>query len=66
MIWTTESPDDQKALLADPDVAASQATTQNRHLFTTKEQAGAIAFSSVLSYPMLAEQLPPLISKILG
>lgn len=66
VIWTTESPDDQKAVLADPDVAASQATTQNRHLFTTKEQAGAIAFSSVLSYPMLAEQLPPLISKILG
>jgi iron complex transport system substrate-binding protein len=66
VIWTTESPDDQKALLADPDVAASQATTQNRHIFTTKEQSGAIAFSSVLSYPMLADQLPPLISKILG
>ena len=49
VIWTTESPDDQKALLADPDVAASQATTQNRHIFTTKEQAGAIAFSSVLA-----------------
>jgi len=66
VIWTTESPDDQKALLADPDVAASQATAQNRHIFTTKEQAGAIAFSSVLSYPMLADQLPPLISKVLG
>jgi len=66
VIWTTESPDDQKALLADPDVAASQATTQNRHIFTTKEQSGAIAFASVLSYPMLADQLPPLISKILG
>jgi iron complex transport system substrate-binding protein len=65
-IWTTESPDDQRALLADPDVAASQATAQNRHIFTTKDQAGAIAFSSVLSYPMLADQLPPLISKILG
>jgi iron complex transport system substrate-binding protein len=66
VIWTTESPDDQKALLADPDVAAAQATAQNRHIFTTKEQAGAIAFSSVLSYPMLADQLPPLISKVLG
>jgi iron complex transport system substrate-binding protein len=66
VIWTTESPDDQKALLADPDVAASQATAQNRHIFTTKDQAGAIAFSSVLSYPMLADQLPPLISKVLG
>ena len=66
VIWTTENPDDQKALLADPEVAASQATAQNRHIFTTKDQAGAIAFSSTLSYPLIADQLPPLISKILG
>ncbi|MGO9383930.1 MAG: ABC transporter substrate-binding protein [Mycobacterium sp.] len=66
VIWTTENPDDQKALLADPDVAASQATAQNRHIFTTKDQAGAIAFSSPLSYPLVADQLPPQIGKILG
>jgi iron complex transport system substrate-binding protein len=66
VIWTTESPDDQKALLADPEVAASQATAQNRHVFTTKEQAGAIAFASTLSYPLVADQLPPQIGKILG
>ena len=66
VIWTTESPDDQKALLADPEVAASQATAQNRHIFTTQDQAGAIAFSSPLSYPLVADQLPPQISKILG
>lgn len=66
IIWTTESPDDQKALLADPDVAASQATAESRHIFTTKEQAGAIAFASPLSYPLVADQLPPLLSKILG
>ena len=66
VIWTTESPEDQKALLADPDVAASQATAQNRHVFTTKEQAGAIAFSSPLSYPLVADQLPPQLVKILG
>jgi iron complex transport system substrate-binding protein len=66
VIWTTESPDDQKAILADPEVAASQATAQNRHIFTTKDQAGAIAFSSPLSYPLVADQLPPLIAKILG
>lgn len=66
IIWTTENPDDQKALLADPDVAASQATAQSRHIFTTKEQAGAIAFSSPLSYPLVADQLPPLIGRILG
>lgn len=66
VIWTTESPDEQKVLLADPDVAASQATARNRHIFTTKDQAGAIAFSSVLSYPLVADQLPPLIGKVLG
>ncbi|OBI53830.1 ABC transporter substrate-binding protein [Mycobacterium sp. E796] len=66
VIWTTESPDDQKALLADPEVAASLATAQNRHVFTTKDQAGAIAFASPLSYPLVADQLPPLIAKILG
>jgi iron complex transport system substrate-binding protein len=66
LIWTTESPDDQKALLADPEVAASQASAQHRHIFTTKDQAGAIAFSSPLSYPLVADQLPPQISKILG
>src|ERR1700757_2471200 len=66
VIWTTESPDDQKAVLADPEVAASLATAQNRHIFTTKDQAGAIAFSSPLSYPLVAAPLPPLIAKILG
>lgn len=66
VIWTTENPDDQKALLADPEVAAAQATAQNRHIFTTKEQAGAIAFASPLSYPLVADQLPPLIGRILG
>jgi iron complex transport system substrate-binding protein len=66
VIWTTESPDDQKALLADPEVAGSQATALNRHIFTTKDQAGAIAFASPLSYPLVADQLPPQIAKMLG
>ena len=66
LIWTTESPDDQTALLADPEVAASRATAQHRHIFTTKDQAGAVAFSSPLSYPLVADQLPQQISKILG
>jgi iron complex transport system substrate-binding protein len=66
IIWTTESPDDQNALLADPEIAAAQATAQNRHIFTTKDLAGAIAFASPLSYPVVADQLPPLIGKILG
>lgn len=66
VIWTTESPGDQQALLADPEVAASAATAQHRHVFTSKEQAGAIAFSSTLSYPVVADQLPPQIGRILG
>ncbi len=64
LIWCTESPEEQQALLADPEV--SQATTPDRHIFTTKELAGAIAFSSPLSYPVVADQLPPQIGKILG
>jgi len=66
VIWSTESPEEQKDLLADPEVAASQATAQNRHVFASKDLAGAIAFASPLSYPVVADQLPPLIGKILG
>ncbi|HZE16497.1 MAG TPA: ABC transporter substrate-binding protein, partial [Mycobacterium sp.] len=36
------------------------------NIFTTKDQAGAIAFASPLSYPLVADQLPPLIAKALG
>ncbi|HEU4361701.1 MAG TPA: ABC transporter substrate-binding protein [Mycobacterium sp.] len=62
LIWTTEGDDDRQALLADPDVAAVAA----RSIFTTKDLAGAIAFASPLSYPLVADQLPPLITKIVG
>ncbi len=61
LIWTTEDDGDQAALLANPDVAALRA----RSVFTTKDQAGAIAFASPLSYPLVADQLPPLIGNIL-
>ena len=61
LIWTTESEDDHAALLANPDVAA----LQTRSVFTTKDQAGAIAFASPLSYPLVADQLPALIANIL-
>ncbi len=66
LIWLTESPEEENAVLADPEIAASQATAQRRHIFTSKEQAGAIAFASPLSYPLVAEQLPPQIGRILG
>src|SRR4029077_15809300 len=43
LIWTTESDDEQAALLADPVVAKLQATVQRRNVFTGKDLAGAIA-----------------------
>lgn len=61
VIWTTESEADQAALLANPDVAAQR----SRSVFTTKDQAGAIAYASPLSYPLVVDQLPPLIANVL-
>jgi iron complex transport system substrate-binding protein len=66
LIWTTENDAEQAALLADPDIAALRATKQGRSVFTTTDLAGAIAFSSVLSYPLVAERLPPLLVRALG
>lgn len=61
LIWTTESDQDQAELMANPDVAA----LRSRSVFTTKDQAGAIAYASPLSYPLVADQLPALITNIL-
>ena len=61
LIWTTESDKDQADLLTNPDVAE----LRSRSVFTTKDQAGAIAYASPLSYPLVADQLPPLIANIL-
>ena len=66
LIWKTESDDEQAALLADPNVAKLQATIAKRNVFTGKELAGAIAFASTLSYPMVADQLPPRLARVLG
>jgi len=66
LIWTTESDDEQAALLADPIVAKLQATVQKRNIFTGKDLSGAIAFASPLSYPVVADQLPPMITKALA
>ncbi|HEX2211864.1 MAG TPA: ABC transporter substrate-binding protein, partial [Mycobacterium sp.] len=62
LIWTTESDEEQAALLADPKIAQFG----KRNLFTGKELAGAIAFASVLSYPVVADRLPALIAQALG
>jgi iron complex transport system substrate-binding protein len=61
LIWMTENDGDQAALLANPDVAALKGNS----VFTTKDQAGAIAFASPLSYPLVADQLPALIANVL-
>jgi iron complex transport system substrate-binding protein len=65
LIWKTESQADIDALLAIPGIANLRATRENRNVFTTNEQAGAIAFCSPLSLPLVADQLPPLLAKAL-
>ena len=66
LIWTTESDDEQAALLADPTFAKLRATTGKRNVFTGKDLAGAIAFASPLSYPVVADQLTPALARALG
>jgi iron complex transport system substrate-binding protein len=66
LIWCTESDDQQAALLADPGIAKLRVTLQKRNVFTGKDLAGAIAFASTLSYPLVADQLPALIAKALA
>lgn len=66
LIWTTESDEEQAALLADPTIAGLRATAAQRHVFTGKELAGAIAYASTLSYPVLADRLPPMIATALS
>jgi iron complex transport system substrate-binding protein len=61
LIWTTESDDERTALLADPAIAERPG-----NVFTDKDLAGAIAFASPLSYPVVADRLPPLIAQALG
>ena len=65
VVWKTQSDEEQAALVADPVFAALKSTKTNRNVFTGKDLAGALAFTSVLSYPVVAEQLPPMISKVL-
>ena len=65
LIWTTESDADQATLLDDPTVKQLDATAQNRNVFTGKDLSGAIAFSSPLSLPVVADQLPPMLAKVL-
>jgi iron complex transport system substrate-binding protein len=66
LLWRTESDADVAALLADPNIAALRATQQNRNVFTSNDLSGAIAFASPLSYPVVADHLPPLLAKALA
>jgi iron complex transport system substrate-binding protein len=66
VIWCTDGEAEQTALLADPAVAELRATTMKRNVFTSADLAGAIAFASPLSYPVVAEQLPALLARALG
>ncbi len=66
LIWCTDSDAEQAALLADPTVAELRATTMKRNVFTPAELSAAIAFASPLSYPLVADQLPPLIARTLS
>ena len=65
VVWKTESDEEQNALIADPTFAALRSTKNNRNVFTGKDLAGALAFTSVLSYPVVADRLPQLITKAL-
>ena len=62
VIWATESDEEQAALLADPKVAQSG----KHNVFTGKELAGAIAFASPLSYPVVTDRLPSRIAEALA
>ena len=66
LVWTTESDEDQGRLTMDPTFKQLKATAAERNVFTGKDLAGAIAFSSPLSYPVVADQLPPALAKALG
>jgi iron complex transport system substrate-binding protein len=65
VIWKTESDDEQARLTADPTFAQLKSTIGNRNVFTGKDLAGAIDFSSPLSLPVVADQLPPLLAKVI-
>ena len=63
LIWATESDEEQAALVADPALAKRD---PKRNVFTGKELAGAIAYASTLSYPLVTDRLPGLIATALA
>jgi len=63
LIWATESDEEQAALVADPALAKRD---PKQNVFTGKELAGAIAYASPLSYPLVTDRLPGLIATALA
>ena len=59
LIWSTESDEDNARAGGRSDVQRLKATADDANVFTGKELAGAIAFASPLSYPVVADRLPP-------
>lgn len=66
LIWCTESDAEQAALLADPTVGDLRATATTRNVFTPADLSAAIAYASPLSYPVVADRLPALLTRALG
>lgn len=66
LVWKTDGDADVAALRANPNVAALLAQKERVSIFTTHELSGAIAFASPLSYPAVADQLTPMLVKVLG
>ena len=66
LIWCTDSEAEQSALQADPAVAELRATAMTRNVFAPADLSAAIAYASPLSYPLVADRLPPLLARALG
>lgn len=61
LIWAADDAE-TAALTADPMIAEQGA----RNVFTGRDLAAAIAFSSPLSLPLVADQLPPMLRTVLA
>lgn len=66
LLWGTESDEQTAALKADPVITNLGPSLLDRSIFTTKELAGAINFSSPLSLTYVVDNLVPQLARLLG
>ncbi|AMT72979.1 ABC transporter substrate-binding protein [Mycobacteroides immunogenum] len=66
LLWGTESDEQTAALKADPALTKLGPSLLDRSIFTSKELAGAINFSSPLSLTYVVDNLVPQLARILG